>query len=428
MNYEEAAERLRQSAKLGWKPGLESVRRLCARLDNPQDAVPAVHVAGTNGKGSICAMTASVLREAGYKTGLYTSPCLADWRDSFDIGGEKICREEFAQVLTAVCAEADAMAAEGLFPTEFELLTASAFQWFRQRGCDIAVIETGMGGKLDATNVIAHPLVSVIAPISYDHMAYLGNTLTEIAREKCGIIKPAGVTVMSIEQGWEARQAVREAAEKNGNALIVADTGQLTRRETTLSGTDMVYRGIGIHVRMGGWHQYANAMAAVDALLALRECGFAITDEAISRGIGAAYLPARQEVLRETPFVMLDGAHNVQGLDSLRMTLRDVWQRGPVVIMGMLADKQYEQSVKIITSACQRFIAVRPENPRALDPQVLAQAARRSGVDATAYESMDDAVRDAAAFAGTCGAIVICGSLYLAEAARCAVNRHIPVA
>ena len=428
MDYEQAVERLRQSAKLGWKPGLESVGRLCARLGNPQDDVPSVHVAGTNGKGSICAMVASSLREAGYKTGVYMSPWLKDYRDSFDIGGEKVSREEFARVMTEVYVQADAMAAEGLYPTEFEILTAAAFLWFAQRGCDIMVIETGMGGRLDATNVISQPLVSVIAPISYDHMAYLGNTLAEIAREKCGIIKPGGVTVMSIEQGWEAETVIRETAAEKGNPLIVADTSKVTRRETSLFGTDMEYRGIGMHVRMGGGHQVANALAAVDTLLALRKRDFVIANEVISRGIGAAYLPARQEVLREAPFVMLDGGHNVQGLQSLALTMRDLWQRRPIVIMGMLADKQVEESVALMASVCWRFIAVRPDNPRALSPQALADIAWRRGVESKAYESMDEAVQDAAAFAGSEGAIVICGSLYLAEAARRAVDQHIPVA
>ncbi len=428
MDYAQIADRLKQSAMLGWKPGLESVGRLCARLGNPQDAIPTVHVAGTNGKGSICAMTASSLRAAGYKTGLYMSPYLTDYRDSFDIGGNKISQDEFARVMTEVYAHADAMAAEGLYPTEFEILTAGAFLWFAQSGCDIAVIETGMGGRLDATNVISQPLVSVVAPISYDHMAYLGSTLTEIAREKCGIIKPGGVTVMSIDQGGEAKQVIREAAKAKGSALIIADTGKVERMGTSLYGTELTYRGIAMHVRMGGGHQYANALAAVDTLLALRECGFTITDEAISRGVGAAYLPARQEILREAPFVMLDGAHNVQGLESLWLTMRDLWERHPVVIMGMLADKQVEECVADIVPACCRFIAVRPDNPRALPPQALAEIAGRSGVEAVAYERMDEAMQDAVDFAGAQGAIVICGSLYLAEAARRAVDQYIPVA
>ena len=428
MDYAQAVHRLKQSAQLGWKPGLESVGRLCARLGSPQDAVPTVHVAGTNGKGSICAMIASSLREAGYKTGLYMSPYLIDYRDSFDIGGQKISREEFARVMTEVYVQADAMAEEGLYPTEFEILTAGAFLWFAQSGCDIAVIETGMGGRLDATNVISRPQVSVIAPISYDHMAYLGNTLTEIAREKCGIIKPGGVTVMSIDQGEEAKRAIRDAAAEKGNALIIADTSKARQSKSDLYGTELEYRGIAMHVRMGGSHQYANALTAVDALRTLRERGFAIIDEAISRGVSKAYLPARQEILREAPFVMLDGSHNVQGLESLRLTMRALWEREPVVIMGVLADKQVEACVEAIIPACCRFIAVRPDNPRALSPQALSEIASRSGVETAAYESMGEAVQDAASFSGTKGAIVICGSLYLTEAARRAVDQHIPVA
>lgn len=428
MNYAQAAERLKQSAKLGWKPGLESVGRLCARLGDPQDALPTVHIAGTNGKGSVCAMIASSLRAAGYRTGLYTSPYLAGYRDSFDIGGEKITPEEFAEVMEAVYAQADAMTAEGLYPTEFEILTAGAFYWFAQRGCDIAVIETGMGGRLDATNVIAQPLVSVITPISYDHMAYLGDTLTDIAREKCGIIKPGGVTVTGIGQAEEAMNVIREVAATRGNALIVPDASQYAAGETDLHGSCFVYRGIAMQTRMGGAHQPENTLTATEALLVLRERGFDISGEAIARGIGAAYLPARQEVLRESPLVLLDGAHNVQGLESLAHTMRGIQRRPLAVVMGMLADKQYVESIGMIASLCDRFFAVRPDNPRALDPQATAEAARRSGVSAAAYESMDEAVRDAAAFAGDKGAIVICGSFYNAEAARRAVDQLFPVA
>ena len=428
MDYAQAAERLKQTARLGWKPGLESVRRLCTLLGNPQDAVPTVHVAGTNGKGSTCAMIASALRAAGYKTGLYTSPHLTDWRDSFEIDGKKITQEAFACALTEVYVQADAMAAEGLVPTEFEILTACAFHWFARSGCDIAVIETGMGGRLDATNVIAHPLVSVITPISYDHLAYLGDTLTQIAREKCGIIKPGGVTVYAPDQPEEALRVIRETAEKSGNALIVPDAEQLKEVQIGTDGTSLVYRGIETHVRMGGAHQAANAMTAIEALIALRQRGFEITDAAIGQGISEAYLPARQEILREHPLVMLDGAHNLQGIESLAQTVRRIPNRPLIVVMGMLADKQYAQSIEIMASLCDRFIAISPDNPRALSPEAAAEVARRSGVDVTAHERIEDAVRSAAAFAGTDGAIVICGSLYMADAARRAVDQYIPVA
>lgn len=428
MDYAQAAERLKQTARLGWKPGLESVRRLCTLLGNPQDAVPTVHVAGTNGKGSTSAMIASALRAAGYKTGLYTSPHLTDWRDSFEIDGKKITPEEFAHALTEVYVQADAMATEGLVPTEFEILTACAFHWFAQSGCDIAVIETGMGGRLDATNVIAHPLVSVITPISYDHMAYLGDTLTQIAREKCGIIKPGGITVYAPDQPEEAMRVIRESAEKSGNALILPDAGYLSEHHTDFTGTSLIYRGIRTHVRMGGLHQRENAMTAIEALLALRQCGFAMTDEAVAQGISEAYLPARQEILREHPFVMLDGAHNLQGIESLAQTVCGIPNLPLIVVMGMLADKQYAQSIGIMAQLCDRFIATSPDNPRALAPQAVAEVALQSGVDVAAYECIEDAVQDAAAFAGTDGAIVICGSLYMADAARRAVDQYIPVA
>ncbi len=426
MDYAQAVKRLKNAAKLGSKPGLDNIRLLCTLLGNPQDAVPAVHVAGTNGKGSTCAMLARILKAAGYRTGLYTSPYIADYRDSFDISGENIRREAFAQALAEVGSRADAMAAEGLFPTEFELLTACAFHWFYQSGCDIAVIETGMGGRLDATNVISRPLVSVITAISYDHTAYLGDTLAKIAREKCGIFRPGGVTVCYPTQPEEAMREIRAAAKGCNSELILPDTAQLAVTESGVYGVSFTYRGISARVRMGGAHQALNAVTAIEATFALRQ-GFAISDAHIAQGLGEAYQPARQEVLCEAPLVLLDGAHNLQGIEALAQTVRGIECRPLAVVMGMLADKQYEESIALMAALCDRFFAVRPDNPRALPAQAAADIAGRHEARAEAYNSMDEAVKAAAAFTGGSGAVVICGSLYMAKAARRAVKRHIPV-
>jgi dihydrofolate synthase/folylpolyglutamate synthase len=394
MDYPQVAKKLKQSAALGWKPGLDSIRRLCARLGNPQDAVPAVHVAGTNGKGSVCAMTASVLEAAGYRTGLYTSPYLTDWRDSFAINGMMITPEAFARVLTQVFAQADALAAEGLYLTEFELLTAGAFLWFAQSGCDAAVIETGMGGRLDATNVVARPLVSVITAVSYDHMAYLGDTPAQIAREKCGIDKPGGATVCYPVQPEEAMRVILEAARHARNQLIVPDTARLSVSASGIGGTSFAYRGVEARVRMGGAHQAFNAATAIETAFVLRTQGFAISGEAIRRGLGEAYLPARQEVLRERPLVLLDGAHNIQGIQALAEAVRGISNRPMAVVMGMLSDKPYPEAAAVMAALCGRFCAVRPNNPRALAPRELKDIAARQGVAAQTYESMDEAVKE----------------------------------
>jgi dihydrofolate synthase/folylpolyglutamate synthase len=428
MDYTDACARLKQAASLGSRPGLDSIRRLCARLGDPQDVVPAVHVAGTNGKGSVCAMIASILQAAGYRTGLYTSPYLTDWRDSFAVGGKKIAKAEFARAITPVLGQADAMAAEGIYATEFEILTACAFHWFRERGCDIAVIETGMGGRLDATNAIAHPALSVITAISYDHTAYLGDTLAQIAMEKCGIIKPGGVTVCDPAQPEEAMQVIREAAQRNENALIVPDMQQLTAISADVTGVSLVYRRIRAHIRMGGSHQARNAATAIEAALVLRKKGYTIPDAAIQKGLGAACLPARQEVLRVKPLVLLDGAHNLQGIQALAQTVRGITNRPLAVVMGMLADKPYREAIPIMASLCGRFCAVQPDNPRALPARAAADIARRHCENVQAYERVEDAVKAAADFAGSGGTVVICGSFYITVAARRAVNRHIPIA
>ncbi|MDP2891688.1 MAG: Mur ligase family protein, partial [Bacillota bacterium] len=285
---------------------MESISRLCELIGNPQDKLRFIHVAGTNGKGSTSAMLASVLHAAGYKTGLFLSPYMDDYCDSIQINGVFMSHDEFAGAVSAVKEQVEKLAQNGEHATEFEILTAIAFLWFYQSGCDIAVLEAGLGGRLDATNIIKNPLVSVITAISFDHMAYLGNTIEEIAREKCGIIKPGGVTVSYPLQYEGALAVIKEYASKKNNLLLIPDADAVDIEKAGLNGTDISYKGSKFHIPLSGRHQIYNALSAVEAIFALCDFfGFAISRSDIKKGIENTVIPARQEVLCRHPLIIL---------------------------------------------------------------------------------------------------------------------------
>ncbi len=427
MDYIEAKSYIESAVKFGSKLGLETITALCARLGNPEYSLRFVHVAGTNGKGSTSAMIASIMKEAGYNTGLFLSPHMAEHRDSVLINGEMMPEGAFAATMTDVKAASDALVSEGVFATEFELLTACALLWFRRSGCDIVVLETGLGGRLDATNVVSTTLVSVITAIAMDHMQYLGDTIEKIAGEKCGIIKPGGVTVCYADQPEAALNVIKSAATAKGNDIIIPDRGQLALEDNGLSGIAVNYRGISARLRLPGRHQAGNAAMAMETAFALRErYGFDISDVAIAAGLEAAYLPARQEVLSLMPLVLLDGAHNLQGIEALVDTVkRGLAGRRLAVVMGMLSDKQYDECVGLMARLADKLFAVKPDNARALEAEEVAAVARAHGGDSQAYNDMDEAVRAALEFCGTDGAVVICGSLYMADKMRSAVVRQL---
>jgi dihydrofolate synthase/folylpolyglutamate synthase len=425
VDYREAKDYIKASAKFGSKLGLDTITALCARLGNPQDQLAFVHVAGTNGKGSTCVMISSILQKAGHKPGLFLSPHLAEHRDSLFAGGEMMTEAAFAETMTIVKNAADALAHEDMIATEFELLTACAFQWFAERGCKIAVLETGLGGRLDATNCVKNTQVSVITAIAMDHMQYLGDTLEKIAREKCGIIKPGGVTVCYPDQPREALAVIQASAAEKGNDIIIPDRSRMEVTDLGLEGIVIGYQNIHAHLRLLGLHQAGNAATAIEAARALREWyGVSIPDEAITKGLEAACLPARQEILCRKPLVLLDGAHNLQGIEALEETVKiHIAGRRTAVVMGMLRDKQYHECIGIMARLCDKLFAVKPDNARALEADEVAEVARVHGCDASAFDDADKALREALEFCGPDGAVVICGSLYMADKMRSAAIR-----
>ena len=414
--------------------GLDRTRELLDRLGRPQDALRFVHVAGTNGKGSTCAFLSSILAASGYKTGLFTSPYIETFYERIRVNGENISDDELTWATLQVRDAAEAMEAEGgEHPTEFELMTAVALVHFARVKCDIVVLEVGLGGRLDSTNVINAPEVAVIAPIALDHTNLLGNTLGEIAHEKAGIIKPSSV-VVSWPQEAEAMEQVRAKAAECGCELRIPDFGELSVGEVSSGAGEsaveggarvprraFTYRGVRYATRLLGTYQPSNAALAIEAAFALRLRGWDVPEQAIAKGIAATVWPARFELLDQPcghPRVVVDGGHNPQGAGVLAASLRDVFPgERPVFLIGVLADKDYPHMLEQVAPLGSAFVCVTPPNPRALAAHDLAQAIREAiGPDNQApieeASGFPDAVRRARKLAGPDGLICAFGSLY----------------
>lgn len=388
--------------------GLERIRDLMERLDRPQDRLRFVHVAGTNGKGSTCAYLASILRESGYRTGLFTSPYIERFEERIQVDGLSISPEALCEVTLQVRQAAEAQAAEtGEHATEFELMTAVALVHFAQSGCDIVVLEVGLGGRLDSTNVIDAPEVAVITSIGLDHTGLLGDTPAAIAEEKAGIIKPGSAVVAYPQDDEAAARVIVQAAQRAGDSLTVAEFSQLEAGKVQWAAGGGVplrpfsYKGCPYATALLAAYQPCNAAVAIEAALALRERGWAVSDKAVAAGIAAARWPGRFEVLPERegrPTIVVDGGHNPQGAEALASSLRDAFpgQRF-VFVMGVLADKDYESMVAAVAPLACAFVTATPPNPRALSADDLAACVARivSDVPVQAAPGYSEALRQA---------------------------------
>ena len=420
MNYQEAVEYVdRLAAKKSIVLGLSTMRELLKRLGDPQDSLSFIHVAGTNGKGSVLAFLASVCREAGYRTGLYQSPSVFSYCEKIQVNGEPISEEDMAELLTRAAKAGDAMEAEGLpHPTAFETETAAAFLYFKEQGCDLVALETGMGGAEDATNVIEHTVCSVIMQVGMDHMKYLGNTVEEIARAKGGIIKPGRPAVLC-GQSAAVEQVIREICEEKGAPLTVSRPELAQVTEEGLSGTSFEYgRFRNVRISLLGKHQVANACTALEAVRVLRSSGYDISGQAVYDGMARAVWPGRFEVIGRSPVFVMDGAHNPDAAGRLADSIKLYFtNRRILYIMGILADKDYRKVTELTASLAERIYTVTPENPRALPAKELAACIEETRGESgftgqvKAEESLKDAVRDALAEAGRDDVIVAFGSL-----------------
>lgn len=395
-------ERINEYNRFGSKLGLERMEKLMDLLGNPEKELAVIHVAGTNGKGSVCRYIYEVLLENQYRVGLYISPFLEVFNERMEVGGQRISDVELERHTNRVLEAAEILQSRGEEPpTEFEIVTAIAFSFFQEQQCDFVVLEVGLGGSGDSTNVVENPLMTVIASISYDHMDRLGNTLEEIAGEKAGIIKEGVPCVVHVEDEGAAKVIARKAYEKNAPLYDVTrlhyhnwhHTLEGQGFDVKIQGTD--YSGIRIH--MLGLHQVHNALTALTALEILRqEKKISVTKEKLYRGMERAVQPGRFEIMRKAPYVILDGAHNQAGAQSLAEAMGEFFQGASVLmVVGILADKEVDDMIAPFCQVGSAFIATEPLSPRALSAADLGEKFKAKGKPVEVVANMEEATRRA---------------------------------
>ncbi|MBO5868245.1 MAG: bifunctional folylpolyglutamate synthase/dihydrofolate synthase [Oscillospiraceae bacterium] len=394
----------------GMMPGLSRVTELLEKMGNPEKDLKFIHIAGTNGKGSTAAMSASILRKAGYCTGLYTSPYIYQFGERMQVNGELIPDDELIAITEYVKPLADTMAET---PTEFELITCIAFEFFKRRGCDIVVLEVGLGGLLDATNVIPCPEVAVITNIGLDHTDILGNTLEEIAFNKAGIIKENGHAV--IYRGTPGVEKVFEDTCKQKNTkLKKANFDGLKLKSHDLF--EQVFdcgEYKDIHLPLLGDHQLHNAAVVLSVAETLQEIGWNITRENIYEGIRDVSWPGRFDIVCRDPLFIIDGGHNPQCLEALVKNIQDyLTDRRVIALTGVLADKDYGDMYKPVLPYIEQFVCVTPPNPRRLMAAELAEHLQNVGAMATPCDTIPEGVKKAMELAGNDGVVLCFGSLY----------------
>ena len=409
MTYEEAIAYIHGMYWRGSKLGLVRVTELCHLLGDPQDTLKFIHVAGTNGKGSTCAMLSKILCAEGYKTGLFVSPYVDRFNERIQLNNTPIPDNDLAALITEIAPVVDSMEHPA---TEFEVITAAAFLYYARKKCDYVVLEVGLGGELDSTNVIKTPLLSIITAIDYDHMHILGDTIEEIASAKAGIIKDHG-TVLFYGEHPNALPVIEAACEKHGAELHVVDRSTLKEGAYDLHGQTFDYRGYQ-NLRLGllGKYQMRNAATVIDAVELLREQGVAISDEALRKGLSETVWPARFELLREDPPFFVDGGHNPHGVRGTVETYQRLFpDRKAKIIMGMMRDKDVSQSIDLLLPIAKEFYTVTPNNDRAMPSEELAALIRTFGATATPFSSVADAIETAGR--GDEPSLAV-GSLYMA--------------
>ncbi len=406
-------EYIKIAAERGSKLGLERITELCDRLGNPQNRTHIIHIAGTNGKGSFGAMLSTILAESGYKTGGFSSPALTDLTDSFRINGESISADDFNDVMADIIPLCEAMADK---PTEFEVLTAAAYELFCRENCDIALIECGMGGDTDSTNVVEYPVLSVITNIALDHTAFLGGTIEEIARCKAGIIKPSRPVLYGGNDDG-ALEIIRSISQKNGSQLTLADKDRVTVLESDINGIVYSDKAFGrLKSQLIGSYQKYNLANVLTAVEILRSMEMNIPDSAVKSGIEKAVWQGRFEVVSRNPLVIYDGAHNPDGIIQAAESIGTYISGKIALLIGVMADKEYGLYPEILGKFIDKAFAVIPDNPRSLDSDILAAAFEAKGINAVSCGSVESGLTQALEYAKSRNIpLIALGSLYMYE-------------
>lgn len=432
MNYDEALSYIHSTYKFGSKLGLENISYLLNLLGNPQKDLKCIHVAGTNGKGSTCTMLSYILKDAGFKTGLFTSPYLEDFRERIQLDNELMEKDDLINAVSVVKAAITIMVNEGKnHPTEFEIVTAIAFYYFNIKQVDFVVLEVGMGGRLDATNVIKKPEVVVITSISKDHSDYLGDTVEKIAYEKASIIKK-GCQVVVYPQKGSVYNVIREMAFNNISRIHLVDKAHIEILEFSPDGQRLKYlnpeTNTGIEkfdLSLIGAHQSINSLVVLKTVEILIKKGYNISNGNILNGMKKVKFMGRMEILSKNPMLIIDGAHNPDGIATLSSNIRDYFSGYDVhIFFGMLADKDISSSIKMLMPYCKSVVTLTPNNPRAQKADDTAKMFRKlSDIDVVACDSIDESTKYIKR--GKKDVNIYCGSLYMIGDARKAINKYL---
>lgn len=422
MNYAEARVYLDEVSKYGSVLGLENMRELLGRLGNPQDDLKFIHISGTNGKGSVLAYLSTILSGGGYRTGRYISPTLFSYRERIQVDEQKIEKESLAHHVTAIAKAIEEMKAENAGnPTAFEVETALAFLYFKEKDCDIVVLETGLGGALDATNIIKTTVMEVIAPISMDHMEFLGDTLEKIAMQKAGIIKPH-TAVVSASQEPDAKKVLDHVCKENQCSMYMVDPAQITDVLYDVEEQQFSYKNWkNVKITLAGNYQILNAALALEGVEELRRLGYHLSEEQVRQGLYRAVWRGRFTLLSKNPAVIIDGAHNPGAAKELKHSL-DLYFKGKDLyyIFGVFQDKDYQEVIRLTAPLAKHIVTVQtPGNPRALPADKLKEAVQAVNPSVEAAQSIQEAVKKSLQLAKKEDAIIIFGSLsFLGEAEK----------
>lgn len=428
MNYTECIRYLEEEVGFGSVPGLERIQSLCDKLGNPEQRLSVIHIAGTNGKGSAVAMLSSILKEAGYRVGTYTSPHLESYRERFCINGKQISEADFAAEITRMKQLCTELAAEGKpVPTLFEIVTGAAFHYFAAQKVDILLLEVGLGGRFDATNILPTPLLSLIMSISIDHTDFLGETIEEIAAEKAGIIKK-NCPVVLYSQDKIVYNVIKEAAERLNAPLYCSENTEITissqtLEETVFSAETEFFSEKDIHLSLLGSYQLQNCITVLNTCAVLQKNGLHLPHAAIRNGLKNARWAGRMEICGRNPLVILDGAHNADGIIQLAKSIPTYCKGKKVtLILGVLGDKEYHKMAEVILPHADTVILTEPHSERKLDVFTLARSI--SGYTGKIYteKEIEKAFETALSLTPTDGVILCCGSLYMIGAMRTYLN------
>ena len=407
MNYNEALEYIHSFDKFGSKPGLERIEALLAEIGNPQNYLRIVHVAGTNGKGTVSTMLSDILVEDGRKTGLFTSPYVVDFCERMKLDGEMIPHDDLCALVEKFKPIVEKLNKKNVYPTEFELITAMAFYYFKESECDIAVMEVGLGGLYDSTNVVKQPEVSVITHIAYDHVAVLGNTIEEITLQKCGIIKENCPVVVYPAQEKSVTKIIEAVCKEKNSCYSMPDIEKTEILSSDIFGSEFLYDGEKIKISLAGYHQILNSITAYETAKKL-----GIEKAVAIKAMKNTVMPARVEVVRKNPLVILDGGHNADGAEALCKALDGMGKY--VAVVSMMEDKDVDESLSYLLKNAGSVVATQCSNPRAMKSEKLSGICKKY-CDEVFFESVpENAIDKALSLRKDDEFVVICGSLYLA--------------